>query len=306
VVLFPVWPSGLGWARRATGNGAALGSATRGGLLLGPLTLLLLLLPLPLLLAPAAGERLSSLQLNQETNAYTGLTFAFDPRLAQLETNGSELAAAEIQFSRWLDIMQRSSALLYESLAGRAYLAEVRVLLPYRWLAKEWPLVQKPAGLTAWNRRLRYASADVLVGFEGKLDCLRLAQGERERRAESRELSFEAPRRPSLVPIGSGFSAKFRLGARRALRPDVCMGEARLAAGSWRDEASGEERRVAQSAAASRIIEPQHERRPKQQRQQVPPLTWPQKLAPNNDRRSRRAYQTQTLVGAANINNQQS
>lgn len=101
------------------------------------------------------------MRFEPDSGAYTGLTFTFDPRL--------ERRALEwLHVEHWQSIMQTSSAMLYESLGGRAHLAEVRVLIPYKWRALDWPLMQKPGSPVMTNRRVRYADSDVVVGFDGK------------------------------------------------------------------------------------------------------------------------------------------
>lgn len=118
-----------------------------------------LLLGLALLQVSAIPQN-SGLRFEPELNGYTGLTFTFDPRL--------ESRLDELQFAHWQSILQQSSALLYEALNGRAHLAEVRVLIPYKWRKLDWPLLHKPGAPILVNRRLRYADSDILVGFEGK------------------------------------------------------------------------------------------------------------------------------------------
>lgn len=122
---------------------------------------LVLVMVLGLALAGArAGEPQSGLRFDPETNSYAGLTFTFDPRLdKQLEW---------LHFEHWLSIMQHSSSLLFEALNGRAHLAEVRVLIPYRWRQAGWPVLHKPGSPIIMNRRLKFADSDVIVGFEGK------------------------------------------------------------------------------------------------------------------------------------------
>lgn len=124
-----------------------------------PGALVLALVALASVVAGAAGPE-SGLSFDPDTNSYSGLTFTFDPRL--------ERRVEWLHFEHWLSVMQHSSSLLYEALNGRAHLAEVRVLIPYRWRQMEWPVLHKPGSPIIMNRRLRYADADVLVGFEGK------------------------------------------------------------------------------------------------------------------------------------------
>lgn len=102
----------------------------------------------------------SALKFEPETNSYSGLTFTFDPRL--------DKRVEWLHFEHWLAIVQQSSSLLYEALNGRAHLAEVRVLIPYKWRHVGWPLIPKAGLPIMMNRRLRYADSDILVGFEGK------------------------------------------------------------------------------------------------------------------------------------------
>lgn len=108
----------------------------------------------------AAGQQ-SGLRFNQDSNSYSGLTFTFDPRL---DKRGLEW----LHFEHWLSIMQSSSALLYDSLNGRAHLNEVRVLIPYKWRSFEWPVIHKPGIPIIQNRHLLYRDSDVIVGFEGE------------------------------------------------------------------------------------------------------------------------------------------
>lgn len=103
----------------------------------------------------------SALKFDPETNSYSGLTFTFDPRLGK--------RVELLHFEHWLSIVQQSSALLYETLNGRAHLAEVRVLIPYKWRQFEWPVLHKPGSPIIANRRLRYADSDIVVSSEGKL-----------------------------------------------------------------------------------------------------------------------------------------
>ena len=100
------------------------------------------------------------LKFDPMTSSYSGLTFTFDPRL--------DKQVERLHFDHWLSIMQQSSSLLYDSLNGRAHLAEVRVLIPYKWRQFEWPVLHKPGSPIITNRRLRYADSDVIVGHEGK------------------------------------------------------------------------------------------------------------------------------------------
>lgn len=111
-------------------------------------------------LAVAAIPQNSGLRFEPELNAYTGLTFTFDPRL--------ESRLDGLQFGHWQNILQQTSSILYEALNGRAHLAEVRVLIPYKWRKLDWPLLHKPGAPIMMNRRVRYADSDILVGFEGK------------------------------------------------------------------------------------------------------------------------------------------
>lgn len=115
-----------------------------------------------LVLAGATRASSSSVRFEPESNAYHGLTFTFDPRL--------DKRVEWLHFEHWLSLMQHSSSLLYEALNGRAHLAEVRVLIPHKWRHSEWPVMHKPGQPIMMNRRLRYADADVLVGFEGKFN----------------------------------------------------------------------------------------------------------------------------------------
>lgn len=112
-----------------------------------------------LLLLCSLGETLA-LSFDQQSNSYSGLTFTFDPRL--------ERRLEFLHAEHWNQIMQQSSSMLYSALNGRAYLNEVRVLIPYKWRHLEWPLLHKPGSPIMVNRRLRYSDADILVGFEGK------------------------------------------------------------------------------------------------------------------------------------------
>lgn len=105
--------------------------------------------------APSSGMRFSP-----HTNAYTGLTFTFDPRL--------DKRVEWLHFEHWLAIMHQTSELLHETLNGRAHLAEVRVLIPYKWRHVQWPVLNKPGAPIIMNRRLRYVDSDVIVGFDGK------------------------------------------------------------------------------------------------------------------------------------------
>lgn len=113
-------------------------------------------------------ERTGSLKIDPTSGAYSGLTFTFDP--ARLE--GRQLEQ-RLHFEHWLSVMRESSSLLYESLAGRAHLSEVRVLIPYKWRSLEWPVAHKSSTVMT-NRRLRYVDSDVIVGPEGKshTNCL--------------------------------------------------------------------------------------------------------------------------------------
>lgn len=120
---------------------------------------------------PTSGQQSSSnggpasqLQFEPERNSYTGLTFTFDPRL--------DKRVEWLHFEHWLSIVQQTSSVLYEALNGRAHLAEVRVLIPYKWRQFEWPVLHKPGSPIMINRRLRFADSDILVGFEGKFVCL--------------------------------------------------------------------------------------------------------------------------------------
>lgn len=122
------------------------------------MALLLLVLWSPPEVAGSAPQ--SALKFEPESNAYSGLTFTFDPRLGK--------RVEWLHFEHWLAIVQHSSSLLYEALNGRAHLAEVRVLIPYKWRQVEWPILHKPGVPIMMNRRLRYADSDVVVGFEGK------------------------------------------------------------------------------------------------------------------------------------------
>lgn len=127
---------------------------------------LIILCLIPTLEAQTSGNSMtttnsnSALKFDPDTNSYSGLTFTFDPRLGK--------RVEWLHFEHWLAIVQQSSALLYEALNGRAHLAEVRVLIPYKWRQVEWPILHKPGVPIMMNRRLRYADSDVMVGFEGK------------------------------------------------------------------------------------------------------------------------------------------
>lgn len=107
----------------------------------------------------------SAIKFDSDSNSYSGLTFTFDPRLDNKRVEW-------LHFEHWLSIMQQSSALLYEALNGRAHLAEVRVLIPYKWRQNEWSVLHKPGVPIIMNRRLLYSDSDVIVGFEGKLNFL--------------------------------------------------------------------------------------------------------------------------------------
>lgn len=111
-------------------------------------------------LVSASGAPTSGLRFSPETNAYSGLTFTFDPRL--------DKRVEWLHFEHWLSIMHQSSELLHEALNGRAHLGEVRVLIPYKWRHVQWPVLNKPGAPIIMNRRLRYTDSDVIVGFEGK------------------------------------------------------------------------------------------------------------------------------------------
>lgn len=88
------------------------------------LQLYLLMLIQVVINAPQAIEaQESAIKFNQDTSSYSALTFTFDPRL---DKQGLEW----LHFEHWLSIMQQSSALLYDSLNGRAHFDEIRVLIP--------------------------------------------------------------------------------------------------------------------------------------------------------------------------------
>lgn len=129
-------------------------------------TLLLLLVSSSLVYlyceATLGSGRDSAIKFNLDTNSYSGLTFTFDPRL--------DKRVEWLHFEHWLSIMQHSSSLLYDALNGRAHLAEIRVLIPYKWRQVSWPVLHKPGVPIMTNRRLRFSDSDVIVGFEGKFD----------------------------------------------------------------------------------------------------------------------------------------
>lgn len=110
---------------------------------------------------PESGD--SAIRFNPADGSYSGLTFTFDPRL--------DKRVELLHFEHWLSIMEHSSSLLYEALNGRAHLAEVRVLIPYKWRQFQWPVLHKPGVPIIMNRRLRFSDSDVIVGFEGKFTC---------------------------------------------------------------------------------------------------------------------------------------
>lgn len=134
-----------------------------------PLTSAILLTGLAVLILTACGANSvqpneSNLRFDQQTGAYQGLTFTFDPRL-------DKQVEQRLHHEHWLSIMQQSSSLLYESLNGRAHLAEIKVLIPFKWRqlsAELRPVLYKPGSPVITNRRLRFADSDVIVGFEGK------------------------------------------------------------------------------------------------------------------------------------------
>lgn len=130
----------------------------------------LLLASLFLILPVQPSEATSAIRLEQDSNAYTGLTFTFDPRLDK-RVDG-------LHFEHWHSIVQHSSGLLYEALRGRAHLGEVRVLIPYKWRQYNWPILHKQGALA--NRRLLHADSDVIVGFEGKFPISSAAVAEDE------------------------------------------------------------------------------------------------------------------------------
>lgn len=103
----------------------------------------------------------SGIHYEPTTGAYSGLTFSFDPKLDKQQVE-------RLHFEQWHSIMHQASSLLYESLNGRAHLAEVRVLIPYKWRHFEWPVLHKPGSPIIANRRLSYSDSDVIVGLEGK------------------------------------------------------------------------------------------------------------------------------------------
>lgn len=104
---------------------------------------------------------LSSARFDPISNGYSQLTFTFDPRL--------DRRVELLHFEHWLSIMQHTSSLMHEALAGRAHLASIQVLIPYKWRHYEWPLLQKPGAPIMSNRLIKYAHSDVIVGFEGEL-----------------------------------------------------------------------------------------------------------------------------------------
>jgi hypothetical protein len=114
--------------------------------------------------AHSAQPNESNLRFDAQTSSYQGLTFTFDPRL-------DKQVEQRLHFEHWLSIMQQSSSLLYESLNGRAHLAEIKVLIPFKWRqlsAELRPVLYKPGAPVITNRRLRFTDSDVIVGFEGK------------------------------------------------------------------------------------------------------------------------------------------
>lgn len=124
-------------------------------------------------LARAVQPNESNLRFDHQTSAYEGLTFTFDPRL-------DKQVEQRLHFEHWLSIMQQSSSLLYESLNGRAHLAEIKVLIPFKWRqlgAELRPVLYKPGAPVITNRRLRFADSDVIVGFEGKFAQASLVVG---------------------------------------------------------------------------------------------------------------------------------
>lgn len=102
----------------------------------------------------------SSIRFDPISNAYSGITFTFDPRL--------DKRVEWLHFEHWLSIMQQTSSIMHQSLAGRAHLGSVQVLIPYKWRQYEWPLLHKPGVPIISNRRLKYSDSDIIVGFEGK------------------------------------------------------------------------------------------------------------------------------------------
>lgn len=102
----------------------------------------------------------SSLRFDPSSNAYHALTLSFDPRL--------DKRAESLQFEQLVSLMQQTSGLMYQSLGGRAHLAAVQVLVPYKWRRSEWPSLHRPGAPVMSNRRLKFADSDVIVGFEGE------------------------------------------------------------------------------------------------------------------------------------------
>lgn len=115
------------------------------------------------LLVEASGSSASiagSTRFDPISNGYSGFTFTFDPRL--------DKRVEMLHFEHWLSIIQQTSQLMHETLSGRAHLASIQVLIPYKWRHNEWPVIHKPGVPIMSNRLLKYADSDVIVGFEGK------------------------------------------------------------------------------------------------------------------------------------------
>lgn len=146
----------LGWLAAATSARATLTLGTLICVTLGGL----------MMSGRVAGQQPneSNLKFDPQTSSYQGLTFAFDPRL-------DKQVEQRLHFDHWQQIMQQSSSLLYDSLNGRAHLAEVQVLIPFKWRqlsAELRPVLYKPGAPIITNRRLRFTDSDVIVGSEGK------------------------------------------------------------------------------------------------------------------------------------------
>ncbi|KAG9509173.1 Calcium-activated chloride channel regulator 3A-1, partial [Fragariocoptes setiger] len=111
-------------------------------------------------------QRIWSVQASQATivrdeytGAYSGLTIAIDDRVSQ--------AVDKFKFVQDIQrLIQDSSQLLYEAMNGRAYIAEVNILIPYSWnkSAQEW--MPKPGAPIIKERRAQRQQVDVIIGLD--------------------------------------------------------------------------------------------------------------------------------------------
>lgn len=109
------------------------------------------------------------MQWNSQRGGYSNLLVSFDQLLLHHRGAGSSVKLLESQLMANLQsLLQDTSSLMYDALGSRAYLSDAQILIPLSWNSSLHELLPKPNYPVLRDRRVKFSSADIVIGFDCK------------------------------------------------------------------------------------------------------------------------------------------